>query len=98
MSAAVACPRSGDAPKNETWYSTTIFYDFEIDVDPDTQYQPGAGSKAELVVRNVGTDTAPRWRLVELHDQGEGCVAVLLANGASACESATLGAVKALYR
>ncbi len=59
-----------DAYPDETWYTTTVFYNFQIDVDPDTQYQPAANSKAQFTVRNIGSDAAPQWRLVEFRDLG----------------------------
>ncbi len=55
---------------NETWYLAVVVYYFNIDVEPDTQYQPAAGSQAQFTVRNVGTDAAPEWKLVEFRDLG----------------------------
>jgi hypothetical protein len=57
-----------DAPNDETWYTTTVFYDFEFDVEPDTQYINNPGAKGQFTVRNAGTDSAPKWRLVEFRE------------------------------
>jgi hypothetical protein len=58
----------------ETWYQTTVVYYFDIDIlltpnDPEvTQYHPATGSQVQFTVRNIGTDTAPAWRLIEFRD------------------------------
>ncbi|MDH4038545.1 MAG: hypothetical protein OEX18_13785 [Candidatus Krumholzibacteria bacterium] len=59
-----------DAAPDETWYTTTCFYDFQIEVEPDTKYIPYPGAKAQFTVRNAGTDSNPRWQLVEWRDLG----------------------------
>ncbi len=74
----------------------TVGYYFNIDVEPDIQYQPAAGSQARFIVRNIGTDSEPQWRLVELHDLGTS-VARAVTPAASSQET-TWGMVKALYR
>lgn len=80
----------------ETWYSTTVFYDFLIEVEPDTRFLPISGAKSQFIVRNVGTDDAPQWRLVEWHDLGSGILAA--ARAGAETEETTWGSVKALYR
>lgn len=63
--------RPEDFP-NETWYSTTVFYDFTIEMKPDNTYIATSGSSAEFTVRNVGTIDAPHYQLVEFRDLGDG--------------------------
>lgn len=52
----------------EKRYVTTAFYTFRFDVAPDTQYESVPGAKAQFTVRNVGTEDAPQWRLIEFRD------------------------------
>ena len=59
-----------DAAPNELWYTTTCFYDFQIEVKPDTKFIPYPGAKAQFTVRNAGTDASPKWQLVEWRDLG----------------------------
>jgi hypothetical protein len=56
----------------EKWYTTTIFYEFQFDVDPDLHYVNRLGSKAQFTVRNNGTAEAPDWKLVEFRDLDAG--------------------------
>jgi hypothetical protein len=79
----------------ETWYTTTLFYEFQIAVEPDTNFLPVPGAKAEFTVRNAGTDDAPQWQLLEWHDIGAG---TLFALRGSETEETTWGGVKSLYR
>jgi hypothetical protein len=63
------------AAPDETWYTTTAFYYFEITVAQpggaeDLTYLPDPNSKAQFTVRNAGTDAKPRWQLVEFRDLG----------------------------
>lgn len=55
----------------ETWYTTTVFYDFKIDVEPDMTYINNPGAKAQFTVRNLGTEEDQDWRLVEFRDLGD---------------------------
>lgn len=55
----------------ETWYTTTVFYDFQFDVEPDMTYINNPGAKAQFTVRNAGTEEAPKWLLVEFRDLGD---------------------------
>jgi hypothetical protein len=80
---------------NEMWYTTTTLYHFTIKIG-DTTYIPNAGSKITFTVRNAGTNEAPKWRLVELHDLGG--PSTLRATRAAAVEPTTYGKVKSLYR
>lgn len=56
---------------SETWYSTTLFYDFKIQIDPNT-YIPLPGAKAVFTVRDAGPHGkyAHHWQLVEFRDLG----------------------------
>jgi hypothetical protein len=55
----------------EVWYTTTVFYDFRFEMEPDNTYISVPGSKAQFTVRNTGTVDAPLWKLVEMRDLGE---------------------------
>jgi hypothetical protein len=55
---------------DETWYTTTIFYNFTFEMDPDQTYVATPGAKAQYTVRNMGTEAAPHWQLVEWRDLG----------------------------
>jgi hypothetical protein len=84
----------------ETWYTTTVFYFFQITVLPegateDLTYYPDNNSKAQFTVRNAGTDSKPAWKLVEFRDLGSGTRATLLA---ASTQQTTWGKVKSLYR
>jgi hypothetical protein len=79
---------------SETWYTTTVYYEFTFEMLPDMTYIATPGSQAQFTVRNVGTDEAPQWRLVEWRDLGYGSAAVL---SAVSTESTTWGRIKVLY-
>ena len=81
-------------PNDETWYVTTVFYEFAIDIEPDMTFINNVGSKASFTVRNAGTDEAPRWRLVAMRDLG-GSSSVSAT--AAATEPATIGRIKVMY-
>jgi hypothetical protein len=85
-----------EAP-SEIWSVTTAFYDFQIEVQPDTKYIPVPGAKMEITVRNAGTDSAPEWKLRRVRDIGSGSFASPLAAVASTEES-TWGSVKWIFR
>ncbi|HEX6944073.1 MAG TPA: hypothetical protein VF128_14190 [Gemmatimonadaceae bacterium] len=60
------------ANSDETWFTTTVFYDFDIRVDiPNTEedltYQTNNGAKAQFTVRQ---DVDGKWKLVEFRDLG----------------------------
>jgi hypothetical protein len=55
---------------SETWYTTTVNYDFNIDVEGDLTYINNPGAQAQFTIRNAGTEGAPQWRLVEFRDLG----------------------------
>ncbi len=54
----------------ETWYSTTVFYTFTFEFEPNTTYIAQNGAKAQFTVRNTGTEQNPHWELVEFRDLG----------------------------
>jgi len=54
----------------EEWFTTTLFYNFSIKAEPDTEFIPLGDAKADYTVRNAGTPDAPQWRLVEMRDRG----------------------------
>ena len=59
-----------EAFPGETWYSTTVFYTFTFEMEPNTTYIAQNGAKAQFTVRNTGTDQDPHWELVEFRDLG----------------------------
>ena len=79
----------------ETWYTTTVFYEFTVEFEPDETFIAYAGSRSQFTVRNVGTDESPRWRLVEWRDLGNDAVVV---QGPASTSARTWGSIKALYR
>src|SRR5688572_20587204 len=79
-----------DGPNGEKWYTTTVYYAFQIDVEPDMTYINNPGAKAQFTVRNAGTEEAPLWKLVEMHDLGD---PELTAHAASSTESSTWGSI-----
>lgn len=81
---------------SETWYTTTVFYNFKFLVEPDTQYISLPASKAQFTVRNAGTEDAPRWQLVEMHDLSD--ESSFAENSAVVTEQSTWGQVKAIFR
>jgi len=78
----------------ETWSIASVFYDFQFDIEPDLTLIPFLGSKAHFLVRNIGTEDAPEWRLATCRDLG---AANRVAASASATSQSTWGAVKSLY-
>jgi hypothetical protein len=82
-------------PGVEKWYTTTVFYDFQFRVEPDTYYISNPGAKAQFTIRNAGTDEVPNWKLVEMRDLG---ALELVAPSSGGTEQSTWGEVKALYR
>jgi hypothetical protein len=80
----------------ETWFTTTVFYDFTIQFEDDITLFALPGAKAQFTVRNTGTEEAPQWRLVEWRDIGAGVMT--FAAQPTSVEESTWGKVKALYR
>jgi hypothetical protein len=83
-----------ESAPTETWYQTTLFYNFRFDISPNT-FIPNTGSKAVFTVRNAGTDEDPHWQLVEMRDLGGD---PLMNATAAATEPTTWGGVKVMYR
>ncbi|MDH4038544.1 MAG: hypothetical protein OEX18_13790 [Candidatus Krumholzibacteria bacterium] len=81
---------------DEHWSMVTVFYDFQIAVNPDTKFYPYPGAKVRFTVRNNGTDENPHWQLVEAEDLGGG--SALVGTHATATEESTWGKVKSLFR
>lgn len=82
---------------DETWYATTVYYDFKIDIEPDMTYLNNLGAKAQFTVRNAGTEDAPHWQLVEMRDLSDDSLGAGLGAAAST-EPTTWGSIKAIYR
>ena len=59
-----------EAFPGESWYSTTVFYTFTFEMEPNTTYIAQNGAKAQFTVRNTGTEQNPHWELVEFRDLG----------------------------
>ena len=55
---------------SETWYLAEVGYSFTVEVTPDFTFNSKPGSSAQFTVRNVGSDEAPHYQLVECRDQG----------------------------
>jgi hypothetical protein len=53
---------------DEIWYTTTVYYNFTFQMEPTDTYNSETGARAEFTVRNVGTDAAPHWQLIEWRD------------------------------
>ncbi|HEX5131278.1 MAG TPA: hypothetical protein VFX92_02195 [Candidatus Krumholzibacteria bacterium] len=82
---------------DETWYTTTVFYNFQIEFAPDTKYIPYAGAKAQFTVRNAGTDEAPQWKLLEMRELSANSGLNASAAARTSTEETTWGRVKSLY-
>ena len=57
-----------DAYPNEKWYTTTVYYEFTFEIEPDLTLIAVPGSQAQFTVRNTGTVADPAWKLVEWRD------------------------------
>ena len=60
---------SSTAPNGETWYTTSLNYQFRFEISPDI-FESLPNSRGDFTVRNAGTAEAPQWRLVEFRDWG----------------------------
>jgi hypothetical protein len=90
---------------NEKWYTATVFYTFTFEIEPDLTFITQNGARAQLTVRNRGTEQQPAWELVELRDLGgQTANAVSVGEAARpiasvvATKSSTWGGIKALYK
>jgi hypothetical protein len=79
---------------SETWYSTTVYYTFTFEIDPDITYIAQNGAKAQFTVRNTGTDQNPHWELVEFRDLGS---ILVRRTSTGASKASTWGSIKSLY-
>lgn len=77
----------------EKWYSTTVFYTFTFEIEPNTTYIAVNGARAEFVVRNNPQGDKARWELVEFRDLGDDKPPVSV----QSTQEATWGAIKSLY-
>ena len=61
-----------ESAPTETWYQTTLYYDFKFEISPNT-YIPITGARAVFTVRDVGKfeDKDHHWQLVEFRDLGD---------------------------
>ena len=80
---------------SETWYTTTVFFNFQVDVEGDLTYISNPGTQAQFTVRNAGTEEGPVWKLVEMRDLGSSSGP---ATTSRSTEPATWGGIKAGYR
>jgi hypothetical protein len=79
---------------SEKWYTTSVYYEFTFEMDPDMTYLAVPGSLAQFTVRNAGTDNTPQWRLVEWRDLAGNNAAM---RGPASTDRSTWGSIKALY-
>jgi hypothetical protein len=89
-------PAAEGGASEEVRYTTTVFYDFTIRIEPDFFYLAVPGSKAKFTVRNTGTDEAPHWQLVEMEDLG--AANLTTSQNSRSTQETTWGGVKNLYR
>lgn len=82
------------ASPDSTWMSVTTNYSFSMRAANDFTYITTGTPRAQFIVRNIGTDTDPQWRLVRWYDLGDMGYATA---SAAAVETKTWGGVKALY-
>ena len=61
-----------ESAPTETWYQTTLYYDFKFEISPNT-YIPITGARAVFTVRDVGKFEGKdhHWQLVEFRDLGD---------------------------
>jgi len=85
---------AADAPLTETWWTVTTNYSFTFKTANDISYITSGSPRVQFIVRNIGTDVAPQWRLVRWRDLGD---TYLIRVAAAAVEETTWGRVKALY-
>ena len=78
---------------DEKWYSTTVYYTFAVEIEPDITYIARQGAKAQFTVRNNPQNGKGHWELVELRD----LVGTSLESSAASVNEATWGGIKALY-
>jgi hypothetical protein len=52
----------------EKWFTATVTYNFQFDIEPDLLLINNPGSRAQFTVRNAGTEAEQHWQLVEFRD------------------------------
>jgi hypothetical protein len=57
-----------ESAPEETWYAGTVYYNIQLDVEPDNHLINSSGTKAQFTLRNAGTNETPRWQVVEMRD------------------------------
>lgn len=81
---------------SEYWYATIVFYSATFRMEPDQTYIVQPGAKVQFTVRNVGSDAAPHYQLVEWRDLGS---SLLTSSHSTAdMEETTWGGIKAFYQ
>jgi len=55
---------------DEKWYTTTVFYRFTFEIEPNTTYIAQNGAKAQFTIRNNPSGGKNHWELVEFRDLG----------------------------
>jgi hypothetical protein len=55
---------------SELWYTTTVFYTFTFEIEPNTTYIAQNGAKAQFTIRNNPSGGKDHWELVEFRDLG----------------------------
>jgi hypothetical protein len=90
---------------SETWYMATVFYSFTFEIEPDITFIAVNGARAQLTVRNRGTEQAPGWELVEFRDLAGAPPHAISVDGASrtiasalSTDEVTWGKFKSIYR
>lgn len=70
LSNLVWVPMQPQDPKfaGETWYFTTVPYNFNIQAQPDITYIQSGNPKAQYTVRSIDIDGTTYWRLVQWRD------------------------------
>jgi hypothetical protein len=78
----------------EIWYATTVSYSAWFEMENEVTFIITPGAKAQFIVRNVGSEDAPDYQLVEWRDLGSSLAGS--AQNATSSE-ANWGGIKALY-
>lgn len=79
----------------EEWFTATVFYNFDFQIGDEDHFVNNPGAKAEFTVRNAGTESEPRWTLVEMRDLGDNRPSAV---AIASTDQGTWGAMKAKYR
>ncbi|MCI0450805.1 MAG: hypothetical protein L0Z51_00255 [Candidatus Latescibacteria bacterium] len=75
----------------EVSYSTTVFYRFTFEMEPDMTFIAPPGAQAQFVVRQI---EGGEWRLVEWYDLGNDAIS---AASSAASQEKPWGSIKYLY-